>query len=204
MLSSYGSVEGNTLGPNPFNSNDYRGLSDFDIPQRLVVSGIWQLPVLKGRDVFIRNILGGWQSNFIYTAQSGTPITILSGVDNALMGVGGNFADLTGINWKLQDNRPKSDQIAHAFNTAGFKVNAIGPGRRNQLRAPGLRNIDYSAFKEFGPYERVHIRFRGELYNLQNHPNLGAPITTVTSPVFSRITSAIGPRIAQLGLKLVF
>lgn len=206
-ISSYGSVEGNTLGPNPFNFNDNRGLSDFDIPQRLVVSGIWQLLAFKNRNLFVRNILGGWQSNFILTAESGTPITILSGVDNALMGVGGNFADLTGVGWRLPNNRSKSAQILEDFNTAAFKVNAIGTigaGRRNQLRAPGLWNIDYSAFKEFGIRERARVQFRGELFNLLNHANLGAPNTTVTSPLFGQITSAMSPRIVQFGLKLLF
>jgi len=163
-VSSYGSVEGNTLGPNPFNFNDNRGLSDFDIPQRLVVSGIWQLPAFKNRSLFVRSLLGGWQTNYIFTAESGTPMTILSGVDNALMGVGGNFADLTGVDWRLPANRSKSARILQNFNTAAFKVNAvgtIGTGRRNQLRAPGLWNVDYSAFKEFGVWERVKLQFRG-------------------------------------------
>jgi hypothetical protein len=206
-ISSYGSVEGNTLGPNPFNFEDNRGLSDFDIPQRLVVSGIWQLPALKNRNRLVRGLLGGWQTNYIFTAESGTPITILSGVDNALMGVGGNFADLTGTDWRLPSDRPKAARIAKNFNTAAFRVNAvgtIGTGRRNQLRAPGLWNIDYSAFKEFHVLEHARLQFRGELFNLFNHPNLGVPNVTVTSPIFGQITTAMSPRIAQLGLKFLF
>ena len=206
-ISSYGSVEGNTLGPNPFNYEDNRGRSDFDIPQRLVVSGIWQLPALKNRGLLMRSILGGWQSNYIFTTQSGVPMTIFSGVDNALMGVGGNFADLTGVDWRLAIDRPKSERILRNFNTAAFRVNAvgtIGTGRRNQLRAPGLWNIDYSAFKEFGIWERVRIQFRAELFNVLNHPNLGAPNTTVTSPLFGQITGATSPRIVQFGLKVIF
>jgi hypothetical protein len=206
-ISSYGSVEGNTLGPNPFNFNDNRGLSDFDIPQRLIVSGIWQLPAFKSHNLFVRSLLGGWQTNYIFTAESGTPMSILSGVDNALMGVGGNFADLTGANWRLDTSRPKSARIAQNFNTAAFRVNAlgtIGTGRRNQLRAPGLWNVDYSAFKEFGVWERAKLQFRGELFNLLNHPNLGVPNTSVTSPLFGQITSAMSPRIVQFGIKLLF
>ncbi|HTM47331.1 MAG TPA: carboxypeptidase-like regulatory domain-containing protein [Bryobacteraceae bacterium] len=206
-LSSYGSVEGNTLGPNPFNYNDNRGKSDFDIPQRLVVSGIWQLPAFKDRGLLMRSVLGGWQSNYIFTAQSGVPMTIFSGVDNALMGVGGNFADLTGVDWRLPPDRPKRDRIRQNFNTAAFRVNAvgtIGTGRRNQLRAPGLWNADFSAFKDFGIWERVRLQFRGELFNVLNHANLNTPNTTVTSPSFGQVTSASSPRIVQFGLKLLF
>jgi hypothetical protein len=124
-----------------------------------------------------------------------------------LMGVGGNFADLTGVDWRLASDRPKAARIAQNFNTAAFRVNAvgtIGTGRRNQLRAPGLWNIDYSAFKEFRVREHARLQFRGELFNLFNHPNLGIPNVTVTSPLFGQITTAMSPRIAQLGLKLLF
>ncbi len=107
----------------------------------------------------------------------------------------------------MPDDRSKSERILRNFNTAAFKVNAvgtIGTGRRNQLRAPGLWNIDYSAFKEFGIWERARLQFRAELFNLLNHPNLGAPNGIVTSPLFGQITSATSPRIVQFGLKVIF
>ena len=206
-IASYGSVEGNSTGPDPFNWRVNRGLSDFDIPQRLVISGIWELPQFRGHGALLRKTLGGWQNNFIFNGESGTPFTVLSGVDNALTGVGGNFADLTGTDWRLPDDRPKTARILQTFNTAAFKVNAvgtIGTGRRNQLRAPGLWNIDYSLFKEFGLVERARLQFRGELFNVLNHANLGPPNATVTSPIFGRITTAMSPRIVQFGLKLLF
>lgn len=204
---SYGSIEGNTAGPNPFNLRDNRGLSDFDLRHRLVVSGILDHPRLEGTHPVVRNTLGGWQSNFIYMAQSGPPITIGSGVDNALMGVGGNFADLTGQDWQLSGDRPQGEQILKWFNTAAFRTNAIGTigtGRRNQLTAPGAWNLDYSLFKNFRLTEQFNLQFRGEFFNLLNHTRLGAPNTTVTSPNFGRITSAFDPRIVQLALRLRF
>ena len=142
-FSSYGSVEGNQINT-PQNYRDSRGPSDFDMPQRLVVSGIVEHPQLKGWNALARGVLGGWQSNFIFSTQSGTPITITSGIDNGLMNVV-DYADLTGVPWQLPGGRAKQDQILQNFNTAAFRQNAIGTigtGRRGQLRAPGLWNID--------------------------------------------------------------
>ena len=69
----------------------------------------------------VRTVLGGWQSNFIWTAQSGTPITILSGVDNALMGIGGNFADLTGSRLAAAGRPSRGQEIQEWFNKAAFR-----------------------------------------------------------------------------------
>jgi len=206
-ITSYGSVEFVTTGPNPFDYNDNRGLSSFNIPHRFVMSGIWEHPKLARSNAWIKQILGGWQSNFIYTAQTGAPITVNSGVDNALTSVTANFADLTGTDWRLSGDRSKADKINQWFNRAAFKVNAIGTigtGRRNQLQAPGLWNLDYSIFKNFPIRERLATQFRGELFNALNHGKLGLPNTTVTSPLFGRITTADSPRIVQLVLKVIF
>ena len=206
-ITSYATIEGNSTGPDPFNFNNNRGLSDFDTPQRVVISGIVEHPKFQSMHPAARLVLGGWQSNFIYTAQSGTPINILSGVDNALTGVGGNRADLTGESLTLPGGRSRGDQIQSWFNTKAFKVNAIGTvGQlgRNRLRSPGAWNTDYSLFKEVRPTERAKVQFRGEFFNLFNHTRLGGPNTTVVSTAFGRITSAYEPRIVQLGLKLIF
>ena len=204
---SYGTIEVNNIGPNPFNWNANRGLSDFDYPQRMVVSGLFTHPTFNGQNRLVRTVLGGWQSNLIFTAQSGTPLTILSGVDNSLSGVGGDFADLTGQSWHLPDNRSKDAKIRQWFDTSAFRQNAIGTpgtGGRNQLRVPGMWNIDYSLFKRFDLWERMALECRGEFFNILNHANLGAPSGTVVSPTFGQITTAAAPRIVQVSLKVTF
>ncbi|HEU0121553.1 MAG TPA: carboxypeptidase regulatory-like domain-containing protein [Bryobacteraceae bacterium] len=206
-ISSYATAEGNSTGPDPFNFNNNRGPSDFDIPQRLVVSGIVEHPKLAGMHPALRTALGGWQSNFIFTAQEGTPFTVLSGVDNALTGVGGNRADLTGAPIDLGSGRSRADEINAWFNPAAFRQNAIGTvGQigRNRLRVPGGWNADYSIFKEFSLVERARLQLRGEMFNVFNHTRLGGPTATVTSPLFGRITSALDPRIIQVAAKFVF
>jgi hypothetical protein len=206
-ITSYASVEGNNAGPDPFNTNNNRGLSDFDVPHRLVVSGVWELPLFKDQPWLVRGILGGWQQNVIFTAQSGTPFTVFSGVDNALMGIGGNFADYNGQDWRIGGDRSRGEQINEYFNRAAFRQNAIGTigsARRNQLRGPGGWNTDYSLFKNVPFSERARLQIRGEFFNLFNHTRLNNPNGTVTNNNFGRITSAAEPRIVQLALKIIF
>ncbi len=205
--SSYGSVEGNQTGPNPFNIHDNRAVSDFDIPQKLIVSGVVEHPRFTGANALVRNTLGGWQSNLIFTAESGTPFTVVSGLDNALSGVGGQFADYNGGGWTISGDRSKAQEIAKYFNTANFTTNAlgtIGTGRRNQLRGPDFVNVDYSLFKTFSIRDRTRLQLRGEFFNFFNHTQLLNPTATVTSPTFGVITSARAPRIVQVALRLSF
>src|SRR6185437_12987902 len=135
------------------------------------------------------------------------PFTVLSGVDNALMGVGTNFADYNGAAWTLSGDRSRQQEISQWFKTSVFNVNAlgtIGSGRRNQLIGPGAWNADYSVFKSFFIRERAELQLRGEFFNVFNHTRLGAPNATVTSTAFGQITSASDPRIVQLALRLRF
>ena len=204
---SYGSVEGNSGGPDPFNLGANRGLSDFDIRHRLVVSGVFEHPHFYSKSYLVRNALGGWQSNLIFIAESGVPFTVLSGVDNALMGVGGNFADYNGSGWGVSERRSQPEILSKYFNTSAFTVNAIGTigtGRRNQLIGPGGWSADYSLFKNIGIWERSELQLRGEFFNVFNHPRFGLPNATVTSTIFGRITSASDPRIVQIALRLKF
>lgn len=203
---SYGSIEGNQTGPDPFNLRNNRGPSDFDVAHRLVISGIWELPHLSNHSRFLRTILGGWQQNFILDAETGTPLTIRSGVDNDLNGVAGDFADYRGGDWRVS-HTSQADQIGRWFNPAVFGINApgtIGSARRGQLRSPGLWVVDYSLFKNFSLTERLRFQLRGEFFNVFNHTNLGDPNATVNSPGLGTINAAGSPRIVQLAVKLTF
>jgi hypothetical protein len=70
---------------------------------------------------------------------------------------------------------------------------------------PGLADLDASMSKSFFITERVHLDFRGEIFNLANHPILGQPGATVGTAGEGQITSTRVPsRQIQLGLKLLF
>jgi hypothetical protein len=57
-----------------------RALADFDTPQRLVFSGIFELPFDRGvhSDGIMKKVAEGWQLNTIASFQKGNPITFYS------------------------------------------------------------------------------------------------------------------------------
>ena len=91
---------------------------------------------------------------------------------------------------------------------ASGSVTGDSPGnlsRNTSLRSDRLENVDFSIFKNFRIRDRAQLQFRGEAFNLANHPVFGAPNTTVGSLTFGQVTSqANGPRQLQFALKLRF
>ncbi len=76
---------------NPADLKDTKGLSDFDIPQRFVLSTVWELPFGGGRRWLNQTgvwnaLLGGWQLGNILTLRSGLPFTPTTGRDIANVG----------------------------------------------------------------------------------------------------------------------
>jgi hypothetical protein len=194
-------------GPtNPRNWRLDRGLSAFDMPQRLVTSYVWQIPVPRLSNVLARGLLHGWQTNGILSLQSGLPFSVMSGRDNSFTGLNRDRADLIG-NPYLATDRPRAQLVNQYFNPAAFTFNAIGtPGTagRDILRGPGFANLDASLFKSFQIREHHQIQFRAEAFNLLNRPNFNSPGATVGTPGIGKILSTYDPRITQLALKYLF
>jgi hypothetical protein len=184
-----------------------RGVSDFDIPHRFVLSYVYALPRLADTPKLVRAVIGGWESSGFLTLQSGTPFSILSGTDRSLSGIGGDYADLTG-DPSLPGDRARKDKIARYFNTAAFAPAALGTfgtSPRNVLRGPRYSNLDLGIMKRFEIREHIATQFRLEMFNALNHPNFNNPFATVSTPSrFGKIESAKEPRIVQLGLKILF
>ncbi len=191
----------------PLNRTLNRGLSDFDLPQRLVVSHVWNLPRLAQSARWLKGVLGGWQFTGITTLRSGFPFTVTSGVDRALSGNNMDYADLIG-NPYLDPNRPRNELVAQYFNTGAFALAALGTfgtSPRNILRGPGAVNFDLGLMKSFSLAENLRFQFRTELFNAFNKPNFGNPYAAANvANRFGRLESASDPRIVQFGLKLLF
>ena len=169
-------------------------------------SAVWNLPTPNGSPA-LRYVLGGWELSSILQMQTGFPFTVRSGVDNSFTGQGLDTADLVGTPNLTSGSR--GAKVQRWFNTSAFAVNApgtFGTLGLNTMRGPGLWNVDLGVFRNFplGKEGRA-IQLRGEFFNLFNNVNLGLPNATVVSASFGRITTTTtDPRVAQLGLKVVF
>jgi outer membrane receptor protein involved in Fe transport len=196
-------VDGFT-GQNPFNIGADKGLSDFDVRQRFIASFLWDIP--GPTTGFSKWILGGWQANGIFNAQTGTPVNIVSGSDRALTGTGTQRANLVG-NPYLAEGRSRDEQMAGYFNPAAFAIPALGTfGNfgRNVIVGPGAYNLDFALFKGFRFAERRELQYRWEMFNALNHANLGDPRANIGTVRPGQIDTTSGPRIMQMGLRFVF
>ncbi|MBI4877129.1 MAG: TonB-dependent receptor [Acidobacteria bacterium] len=191
----------------PMNLAANRGVSDFDLKQRLVVSHVWALPRLGDQNPFLRGAVGGWEFTGITTLRSGYPFSVSSGSDRAYAGLGSNFADLVG-NPFLSASRSRAELIAQYFNPAAFAPNAIGTfgtAPRNLMRGPGSVTFDMGLMKIFPVGERVKLQFRAELFNAFNTPRFGTPVSNQSlSARFGKIEGASDPRIVQFAMKVSF
>lgn len=212
-----GANEGNDGPPNPFNLQSGRGVSDFDQAIRFTTSVNYAFPTFHlNRAAGI--LANGWQVNGIVNVQTGLPITLTSGVDNSLSGVGNDYADFVP---GVSPARPAgASRITEWFNPAAFTKNALGTFGdvpRNYLRGPGYDDVDLSVFKDIASEHRIHGQFQAEAFNAFNHTNLANPTSTVSSGTFGEITgtssstgsvnipSVVGsPRIFQFGAKVIF
>jgi hypothetical protein len=192
----------------PFNRLGSRGLGEFDRRHVAVFSYLWELPFFKSGNRLMKHTLGGWQVAGINSFQTGNPLTITTGADVALTGVGYDRPDVIG-NPNLSSDRSRSEKMAQWFNTAAFQRNAVGRygnAGRSIVMAPGSWNWDLSFQKTFPIVsDRHRLEFRGDLFNAMNHANLSTPATTFNSTQsFGRITSTGSARVVQFALRYAF
>jgi hypothetical protein len=96
---------------NPFNTNAYRGPSDFDARHRFVASYVLDIPTPNLGGSLIRYLLGHWSTAGIISAQTGFPLTIYAGQNRSLAGVGsGGQGDLTDLVGNPRLTNPGIDQ----------------------------------------------------------------------------------------------
>ncbi|MGB7169649.1 MAG: carboxypeptidase regulatory-like domain-containing protein [Acidobacteriaceae bacterium] len=178
---------------NPFDPGLDRGNSDYDVRNRVVVSGIYQPNYLEFRsNPIAHTLLGGMEFAPIFTWRTGTPFTVydcsfaLYSCDriNAVPGLQyhGHPIDLGGGQYQYAVLPPAAhntyqDPIVGVddFPTAGpngFYQN-VGQGK-DQFYDPDNWNLDFGAYKNFSVREHYNIQLRSEFYNILNHHNLYA------------------------------
>jgi len=133
--------------------------------------------------------------------QSGSPLTVTSGADNALTGAPGQRPI------QIADATLADPTINRWFNTAAFIANPAGLWGgigKGTLRGPINWNLDVAVSRRFQFGESRRIELRAESFNVMNRFRPNDPNTTLNSTDFGRITSAQDPRIMQFAAKYVF
>jgi hypothetical protein len=194
--------------PNPFDLGYNYGISSENVPFIWVSNFVYTTPLLRDKNQFIQQTLGGWEVSAIITLQSGFPFTVAGGYgDNSGSLQGGDRADIVpGQSFDVRKGG-QSQWLNEYFNTAAFTANAagtFGDSGKNMFQGPPSKNVDAAIAKNWTFVERYSLQFRWEMFNAFNHPNFGNPDANVADGGFGKITSLAPMRVMQAGLKFAF
>jgi hypothetical protein len=178
---------------------DY-GSCDSDRRHIFNMSTVYALPRFSNGAV--RALATGWRISGIVGILSGSYLTTLTGIDNALT----NYR-FQRPNQVLPSPFAPNKNKFQWLNPAAFAQPATGTfgnvGRDNIL-GPGIITINMGLTRTFQIRESHSVEFRAEAFNMPNHFNPGNPNLTLSSATFGQIRSANDPRIMQFALKYVF
>lgn len=225
VFTAPGDQRNSNFGPiNPFDHSRDRGNSSLDHRHLFSANAIWDLPIGRGKalggDVSTGwdKIIGGWQSNFIFSAQTGQHFSVGAGGpsgDTTSVLIGDPFANvpvgryLNPAAFASPSTNPADPGFAGTTcvaRPAGFAPGQVcfGNTGRNMFTGPGFFRTDFSLFKNTRVTERVNTQFGIEFFNLFNHNNHLIPQNFSNNGDFGFFRNSLAPRLIQYRVKLIF
>jgi len=173
------------------------GPSDFDVRNRLILTGIVSTP--DTAPLWLRH----WQASALFTAMSGRPFTPRVSFDNSNTGNvgGGTFA------YDRPNVAPAGTPGAVSYNGQSFVIApqyTFGNAGRNSLVGPGYATLDAMVSRQVTAGGRRVISLRLEVFNALNRKNLQLPDSFVDHATFGQSLAAYPPRQAQLVARFTF
>ena len=204
---------------NTYNLKAEKALSQFDMPQRVVLSYTYELPFGKGKRFANKSgvtnvVLGGWQVAGVQTYESGTPLAVTS--PNWDSGI---FAGNLCSGCSRPDLVPGIEQNgSHGGFVYGqsrrLNPNAFVPAPNftfgNAPRALAIRefaslNEDLNFSKRIPLFtEKVNGLFRMEFFNAFNRHRFTGFNTSAGDPGFGQASNTTGARSIQANLRFTF
>jgi len=225
------SIDDGSSGSRSFSSNEFvpalgakanRGSSDFDIRHSFSMGVTYNVPSPKANRL-VSAILRGWSTQNLVIAFSAPPVD----VSYSQIGDGTLFGSGAAIRPELVAGQPLylygSQCLAvlgppcaggKGFNPAAFAPPPLDPTTgnplrqgdlgRNALRGYGAVQWDFSVHRDFALSDKITLQFRGELFNLLNHPNFGPPVGDLQdpqslNPQFGQSQSTLGQSLSGAG-----
>lgn len=205
--------------PDAFNRRANWARSNFDSPQVLVVSYIYELPFFKTNQSLLGKLAGGWAISGVSQFQDGRPLGVTTADDFAGVGPGGGaqYWTMKGDPFLSKGERAFSNRnndgnywfrTTNPDGTPIFVAPALGTFSqkysRNFVPAPGFQNWNIAGTKNFRLTERQSIYFRCEAFNWINHPNWAGPNLNPRAVNFGQIQSKTSNRVLQLSARYSF
>jgi hypothetical protein len=200
---------------NYFNLAAEKSVDGGDIPQALVASYVYQLPIGRGKSVgsgmsrVADAVIGGWELSGIATFKDGIPLSVFGNDWNSY---GGDPRPdyVSGVNPKpshqtISSSVPNSWANSSAFAYAAYGTFGTAPRYMSELRGPHYTNWDSALEKNWTFRESMRAQFRFETFNSLNHPNFYAPgpgnMSLYSPGSFGEITTAFPGRVVQFAGK---
>jgi outer membrane receptor protein involved in Fe transport len=194
-------VDDSKIVSNQFNYNVDRGNGINDQRHRLVLSSVWMVGNYANHlsSSVARGILGGWQSSFIFTAQSGQPFSAMIGTD---LNNDGNFSN---------------DRVT-TFGRNAFTTRArvtFDPRIARNVRITEKTNLQF-IWEAFNALNRAnYVTAKNAFYNVSTSAAVcgaGVPRCLFTPtgtnafgfPAFTADFGQVGNRVMQLAAKITF
>ncbi|MEO8650142.1 MAG: TonB-dependent receptor, partial [Acidobacteriota bacterium] len=215
----------------PVDNATEKGPSDYDVRHNWAVSGLWDIPILRGNNTWVGKLLGGWQLNGIWTYHTGFPWTpkIGPGIRSPS---GEFFGPIRPVRYiggeplaNTNDNFLQPQGIFPGGGGTYFQT-TLNPGEptylnnppgvgRNVYRGPKYRSLDLSLVKRFrldgllGMREGSGLDLRANFFNIFNQLNLdnfgfGDDSTFADRSQFGRAQRALAGRTAELQIRFNF
>ncbi len=227
-LSALPNDSANIQDPTNFRNN--RGISSFNLPHRIVVTHVWELPWgARMANPVLRKLLAGWSMSGISQWRTGFPITFDGGTR---LGVGNTSGIMTGGVGRPNaagpvafEGRPAGSEgapsttVVEAGSGQRLSAYAVGLGLsqpllgnfgtmgRNTHRTIGQANFDWNLYKTIRFGERLRLSLRCEAYNLFNNHTFQDVNRNIANAAFGQYTSTPSTqssRYLQLGIVMRF
>jgi len=221
---STGNTAFNTAYNDQSNINASRGISDFNRPQRLALSYVYNFPFFAHATGAKEVLLGNWAFSGVTIFQSGIPFSIYdSSAGTAFLGQGSTpllgaslaagasiASGLTSgnIHQRISNGYLNPSAFVPApllyptqcQSDPNFCPTGFGDLGRNLYHGPFQQNWDASLIKYFKIGERQEIRFTADFFNIWNHTNFANPsVTDIEAYLASPTNSPFGKIVGTVG-----
>ncbi len=169
-------------------------LSNFDRRNQFTGNLLWELPWGVNRrwltnGGFFSGVFGGWSMSLVFTAQSGTPLTVTVPTSTSVLqgSTGSLRANYLGV--PISVSNPSISQF---FNTAAFAVPAVGTfgdEGRNMFFGPSTHQLNTVFIRDLRLGGARALTLQVSAVNLLNTAEWSSVNTTFGSPTFGQITS---------------
>ena len=163
-----------------------RAVMGFDRTHNFNTSFVIEAPFGKGKRYWntggLRSALaGGWQMNGLLSVYSGSPFSVSASGTSLNMVGSTQRADQIKPKVEIFGNKGPGQSYFDPLAFAPVTEARFGNFGFNRMRGPGVRNFDFSLFRQFRLSERWKMQFRAEVFNLTNTPHFANPGANVSN-----------------------